>query len=102
MHPNALNFLGLGFDGIETRRLPEAREDIEEQVSARRVIADGGVFSQKIRRGNLLDVRVIRVRRFRAARNRSTFSAVARMTRSRSSVARTTPWKPIAVAPMRT
>ena len=90
-YAGAVDLSGLRFDCLETGELAEAGEDVEVEVAARRVVTDGGVIAEQVRRGDFFDMRIVRVRHSERRTQPSTFSAVARMKKSRSSVARTSP-----------
>ena len=58
---NALDVLGLGIYRCEISSLAEAREDVEVQIAAWRVVPDGRVLAQEVCGGNVIDGRVVRI-----------------------------------------
>src|SRR5262245_12039501 len=61
VHLNALDLPRLARDTFEANRLAEPRHDVEVQVAGRRVVTHRRVVTEKVRRRDLLDARIVAV-----------------------------------------
>ena len=94
------NSLTSDFDRLEVRGIAEAGHHVEEQVGVRRMVPNGRILAEQVVGTNLLDLGVVGIRRPEGFAQAFDVGRRCADEESTSSVARTRPWKPIAVAPI--